>query len=196
MYGQTEATARLSWLPPEKLPVKLGSCGKAIPGVELKVTDENGEPLKQGEIGEIVAYGDNIMQGYYKDPESTQQTLVEGWLRTGDLATFDEEGYIYLKARKKEIIKVGGRRVSPKEIEEVIVSMPEVIDCSIEGIQDDILGETMKATVIIKEGSAVSIDSVKNWCASRLSSYKIPQLIEIKDKMSISSTGKKIKNQT
>ncbi len=195
MYGQTEATARLSWLPPEKLSEKLGSCGKAIPGVILKIIDDQGNPVKPGEIGEIMACGDNIMQGYYRDSESTNEMLINGWLHTGDLATLDDEGYIYLKARKKEIIKVGGRRVSPKEIEEVIVSMAEVIDCSIEGIQDDILGETMKATVVIKEGSALSIDSVKNWCASRLSSYKIPQLIEIKDKMSISSTGKKIKNQ-
>jgi acyl-CoA synthetase (AMP-forming)/AMP-acid ligase II len=134
MYGQTEATARLSWLPPEKLPEKIGSCGKAIPGVELRVADEQGNPVKPGESGEILAYGDNIMKGYYKDAVSTSQTLKNGWLHTGDLATVDEEGYIYLTARKKEIIKVGGRRVSPKEIEEVIVSMPDVIDCSIEGI--------------------------------------------------------------
>jgi acyl-CoA synthetase (AMP-forming)/AMP-acid ligase II len=196
MYGQTEATARLSWLPPEKLPEKLGSCGKAIPGVELRVVDEKGNPVKPGETGEIIAYGDNIMQGYYKDAVSTAQTLKKGWLHTGDLATVDGEGYIYLTARKKEIIKVGGRRVSPKEIEEVIVSMPDVIDCSIEGIYDEILGEKMKATVTIKEAApdvAVTIDSVKNWCAKRLASYKIPQIIEIKDKMTISATGKKVK---
>ncbi len=195
MYGQTEATARLSWLPPEMLPEKIGSCGKSIPGVVLKVTDESGSPVKGGYTGEILAYGDNIMPGYYKDPESTSQTLVNGWLHTGDLATVDEEGYIYLTARKKEIIKVGGRRVSPKEIEEVIVSMPEVIDCSIEAVFDEILGETMKATVIVKESSAgtVTPDSIKSWCAARLASYKIPQIVELKDKIMITATGKKVK---
>jgi long-chain acyl-CoA synthetase len=193
MYGQTEATARLSWLPPEKLPEKIGSCGKAIPGVELKVADERGNPVKSGETGEILAFGDNIMQGYYKDPESTAQTLKNGWLHTGDLATVDEEGFIYLTARKKEILKVGGRRVSPKEIEEVIVSMPDVIDCSIEGVYDEILGETMKATVIIKKHLEITADVIKTWCASRLASYKIPQSIEIKDKITISATGKKVK---
>jgi len=193
MYGQTEATARLSWLPPEKLPEKIGSCGKGIPDVELKVADENGNPVKPGETGEIMAYGDNIMQGYYMDPESTAHTLINGWLHTGDLATVDEEGFIYLTARKKEIIKVGGRRVSPKEIEDVIVSMPEVVDCNIEAAYDDILGEAIKATVVVKEEAAVTAESIKTWCAKKLAPYKIPHIIELKDKITISATGKKIK---
>lgn len=199
MYGQTEATARLSYLPPELLPEKIGSCGKGIPGVDLRVVNENGIPVKSGETGEIIASGQNIMQCYYKDEKSTRQTLRNGWLYTGDLATVDEEGYIYLTARKKEIIKVGGRRISPKEIEEVIVSMPEVIDCSIEAVYDDILGETMKATVFVKvmggnvSPASVTIESIKLWCAGRLASYKIPQIIELKDKIAITATGKRVK---
>ena len=173
--------------------------------------------MKPGETGEILAFGDNIMLGYYKDPESTGQTIKNGWLHTGDLATVDEEGYIYLTARKKEIIKVGGRRVSPKEIEEVIVSMPEVVDCSIEAVFDDLLGEAIKATIIVKEPLAaaaaiadmkggemrtgegaevpktVTAETIKAWCAKRLSSYKIPQIIELRDKIAISATGKKVK---
>lgn len=197
MYGQTEATARLSWLPPEKLPEKIGSCGKAIPGVQLIVADEKGHPVNPGETGEILASGDNIMLGYYKDQESTAKTIYNGWLRTGDLATVDEDGYIYLSARKKEIFKVGGRRVSPKEIEEVIVSMPEVVDCTIEGLFDEILGETMKATIVVKENAGfVTPDTVKSWCNARLASFKIPQIIEIRDKMAISATGKKIRNKS
>lgn len=195
MYGQTEATARLSWLPPEKLPEKIGSCGKGIPGVELKVVDEHGKMVEPGDVGEIVARGDNIMLGYYKDEESTRQTIRDGWLHTGDLATVDQEGYIFLTARKKEIIKVGGRRVSPKEIEDVIVSMPEVIDCSIVGLHDDILGETMKATIVVRESFAGKIrpDDIKKYCAEKLASYKIPQIIELKSEITISATGKKIK---
>lgn len=195
MYGQTEATARLSWLPPEKLPEKIGSCGKGIPGVILKVADGQGNPVKPGETGEILAYGDNIMQGYYKDPESTNQTLRDGWLHTGDLATVDEEGYIFLTARKKEIIKVGGRRVSPKEIESVIFTMHEVVDCNIEVVDDDILGETMKAVVVLKESdhSAVTPEDIKQYCAERLASYKIPQIIDMIDQIKIAPTGKKVK---
>ena len=193
MYGQTEATARLSWLPPEMLPEKPGSCGKAIPGVELKIAGENGHPVKPGETGEILARGDNIMPGYYKDPASTEHTLVNGWLHTGDLATMDDDGYIFLTARKKEIIKVGGRRVSPKEIEEVIVSMPEVIDCSIVAVYDEVLGETMKADVVIRKGAELTSDLIKSWCAARLAPYKIPQVILINSEMTISATGKKVR---
>jgi acyl-CoA synthetase (AMP-forming)/AMP-acid ligase II len=195
MYGQTEATARLSWLPPENLLKKIGSCGKAIPGVKLVIADENGDPVKPGEIGEILASGDNIMQGYYKDPEATTQTIINGWLHTGDIGTMDEEGFIYLLARKKEIIKVGGRRVSPKEIEEAIVSMPDVVDCTIEGMFDEILGETMKAVIVVKESTeTITPDAVKSWCGSRLASFKIPQIVEIRDRMAITATGKKLKN--
>jgi acyl-CoA synthetase (AMP-forming)/AMP-acid ligase II len=195
MYGQTEATARLSWLPPEKLSEKIGSCGIGVPGVNLKVVDETGSLVKTGEVGEIIASGENIMLGYYMDPDSTSQILKDGWLYTGDLAVMDEDGYLYLKARKKEIIKVGGRRISPKEVEEVIVSMPEVIDCEIIKVSDDLLGETMKALITIKEAARDKIHpgDVKKYCAGKLSTYKIPQIIEFQFNLTISATGKKIK---
>ncbi len=138
MYGQTEATARLSWLPPELLRKKKGSMGKGIPGVTLKVVNENGEKIKPGEIGEVIAQGDNIMMGYFNDDEGTRQILKDGWLYTGDLATIDEDEYIYITARSKEIIKVRGKRVSPKEIEAVILEFPGVINCKIESIDDEI----------------------------------------------------------
>lgn len=193
MYGQTEATARLSFLPPEKLQAKLGSIGKGIPGVELKVLNEELVEVTPGEIGEIVAKGANIMKGYYQDPESTNHAIKNGALHTGDLATIDEDGYIYLTARKKEIIKVGGKRISPKEIEEVIVSIPEVIDCSIIAIDDDLLGEAMKAKIAIgKENqNSISIKEIKTYCSERLAPYKVPQIIEIVDQIKVSATGKK-----
>ena len=143
MYGQTEATARLSYLPADRVNDKLGSLGKGIPGVELNVVDASGNPVKPGEIGEIIAKGDNVMLGYYKDEEATSEVLKGEWLHTGDLAKVDEDGFIYHAARKKEIIKVGGRRVSPKEIEEVIVSIPGVVDCTVNSINDDVLGEAI-----------------------------------------------------
>ncbi|MEN8158424.1 MAG: AMP-binding protein, partial [Bacteroidota bacterium] len=127
MYGQTEATARLSYLPPEKVLDKLGSMGRAIPGVELDIVDKSGKFIrKSGVVGELVARGDNIMKGYLGDKADTEKTLCNGWLHTGDLAHRDDEGYFFLTARKKEIIKVGGKRISPKEIEDVIVTIPGV----------------------------------------------------------------------
>ncbi len=195
MYGQTEATARLSYLPPELYEAKKGSMGKGIPNVELKVVDETGKSIKPGETGEVIARGDNIMSGYFADDEATNHALKNGWLYTGDLGTVDADGYIYLTARKKEIIKVRGKRISPKEIEAVILAIPEVIDCSIEGIENEIEGEMLKATVVIRKDAKerITSDSIRRHCSKHLVQYKIPQAYEIQEELTISPTGKKIK---
>jgi acyl-CoA synthetase (AMP-forming)/AMP-acid ligase II len=196
MYGQTEATARLSYLEPERLQEKLGSMGRAIPGVELRLVDERGEPVqKPGVVGELVARGGNIMKGYLGDAKGTRQTLQGGWLYTGDLAYQDSEGYFFLTARKKEIIKVGGRRISPKEIEEVIVSIPGVVDCSISGVSDDYLGEALQAEIVLANGNGKEIDAayIKRYCGERLAMEKVPGIIRFKDQLQIASTGKKVK---
>jgi long-chain acyl-CoA synthetase len=195
MYGQTEATARLSYLPPELYETKKGSMGKGIPGVELKVVNEAGDKVKPGETGEVIACGDNIMIGYFEDGEGTSNTLRNGWLFTGDLGTVDNDGYIYLTARKKEIIKVRGKRISPKEIEAVILELTEVIDCTVEGLDDEIEGETLKATVVIRKDAKdiINRDSIIRHCSNHLALYKIPQIYELKEDLTISATGKKIK---
>jgi len=193
MYGQTEATARLSYLPPEMLAEKPGSCGKGIPGVELMVVNNKGKHVKPGNTGEIIAKGKNIMKGYYKDTIGTSIVLRNGWLYTGDLATVDEDGYIFLTARKKEIIKVGGRRISTKEIEETILKIPDIIDCSIETIDDEVLGEAIKANVITGDISKITSEDIKRLCAQRLAPYKIPKIVNITDRIKLSATGKKVK---
>ncbi len=194
MYGQTEATARLSYLPSERLNDKLGSLGKGIPGVELQVVKDDGTKVEPGEVGEIRAKGNNVMLGYYKDEQATNETIKDGWLYTGDLAKVDEDGFIYHAARKKEIIKVGGKRVSPKEIEEVIVSIPGVVDCTITPVEDEVLGEAIKA-VLVKNDSVDQLDSdkVKQFCSTKLASYKIPHFIEFTSKMQVNAAGKKVK---
>ena len=195
MYGQTEATARLSWLPPEVYDRRKGSMGKGIPGVKLRVVTDQGEPIKPGETGEVIARGDNIMMGYFNDEEGTKNAIRNGWLYTGDLGTVDENGYIYLTARSKEIIKVRGKRISPKEIEAVILALPEVIDCTIEGVEDEIEGEILKATVTVRKDSigVVTKETLIQHCSQHLALYKVPQVYEFKDDLTISPTGKKIK---
>jgi len=195
MYGQTEATARLSWLPPELLDERRGSMGRGIPNVELIVVNENREKIKPGEIGEVIAKGDNVMMGYFNDEEGTQKTLRDGWLHTGDLGTVDEDGYIYLTARSKEIIKVRGKRVSPKEIEAVILEIPGVIDVTISSIDDEIEGEKLKANIVVRKDYKDSLtgEAIKKHCSEHLALFKIPQVYDIKDNLTITATGKKIK---
>jgi acyl-CoA synthetase (AMP-forming)/AMP-acid ligase II len=179
MYGQTEATARLSYLPPELLPKKLGSCGKGIPRTELEVLKENGEPVKPGEVGEIVASGGNIMMGYWQDPEANAKALRNGKLYTGDLATVDDEGYIYVVDRQKEIIKSGGFRVSPREIEEVIAGIADVVEVGVVGVADDVMGEAVKAYVVLREGSLLKEKDIIEHCRSKLPSYKVPKYVKL-----------------
>lgn len=195
MYGQTEATARLSYLPPEKLSTKIGSIGKGIPGVTLRVVNDKGESVRAGETGEIIARGDNIMQGYLNDPEDTAKALRNGWLYTGDLAQVDEDGFIFIQSRKKEIIKVGGVRISPQEIEEVIVGYPGVIGCSIESVPDELLGEAMKSTIFINEvdKELFTEDTIRKYCASKLSINKIPKIIVFETSLPYNASGKKVK---
>jgi len=198
MYGQTEATARLSYLPPAKLEEKLGSLGKAIPGVTLDLMDETGKPVSEpGVVGELVARGDNIMLGYLGDEEDTSKTLKDGWLHTGDMAYKDEEGYFFHTARMKEIIKVGGRRISPKEIEEVIVTIPGVVDCSISGIFHEILGEALKAEIVVSDINDPMADEsfFKKLCAEKLAPEKVPQVIQFSSRLQVAPTGKKVKNK-
>jgi long-chain acyl-CoA synthetase len=193
MYGQTEATARLSYLPPGRLHDKLGSVGKGIPGVELKVVDEFDREIQPGYVGEIVAKGQNIMKGYFEDEEATSHVLNDGWLHTGDMGTTDPDGFIYLSARQKEMIKVGGKRVGPKEIEEVIVAIPGVIDCTVEGYEHPVLGEALRAIVVKNPKTPLTPDDVRASCSLQLASYKIPTEVVFKDKLEISATGKKVK---
>lgn len=193
MYGQTEATARLSYLPPESLPEKLGSIGKGIPGVSLQVLSVDGQPIQPGEIGEVVAEGKNIMLGYFEDEVETQKVLRNGKLHTGDLATVDEDGYIYLVAREKEFLKVGGERISPKEIENVLVALPGVVDCSVVGIADEHLGEAVKALIVLNEQAQhkLSEAEIRTHCYKQLARNKIPKEIQFVAQIPMNATGKK-----
>lgn len=191
MYGQTEATARLSYLPPEQLKNKLGSIGKGIPGTELLVLDKNGNIVGTGEVGEIAARGGNIMKGYFNDEEETKKVLKNGLLYTGDLAYRDEDGYIFIVSREKNIIKCGGNRISPKEIENTICGIQQVVECTVIGVEDDILGEAVKAFVVLKNNTE-GIDSkyIIDYCSSRLPRYKIPKYIKFLSSLPKNSSGK------
>lgn len=191
MYGQTEATARLSYLPPSQLKNKLGSIGKGIPGTELMILSKDGKPAKVHEVGEVVAKGGNIMKGYFNDEEATKKTIRNGLLYTGDLAFRDEDGYIFIVSREKNIIKCGGNRISPKEIENTICSIQQVVECTVIGVEDNILGEAVKAFVVLRDNSN-GIDSkyIRNYCMDRLPRYKVPKYIKFLSSLPKNSSGK------
>ncbi len=177
MYGATEATARMSYLPPELALTKLGSIGKGIPGVELKVLSGDGKEVRPGQVGEIVARGENVMQGYYQDDQGTATVLKEGAYFTGDLATVDEDGYIYIVGRCRQIIKSAGYRISPYEIENRICGIDGVGQCIVLGIPDEIMGEAV--TAIIRPNPNVNHQSLREnvmkACKRDLASYKSPK---------------------
>ncbi|WKZ32614.1 MAG: class I adenylate-forming enzyme family protein [Thermodesulfobacteriota bacterium] len=190
MYGQTEASARLSYLEPHELLRKAGSVGKAIPGVRLEVLDENGEPVGPGETGEIVASGENIMAGYWREPEKTARVLRNGKLLTGDLARVDDEGFIYIVSRKSDIIKCGSHRIHPAEIEEALAEHAAVHESAVVGVEDEILGEALKALVVLKTGYQCSRTELLQHCKALLPSYKVPQHIDFIPELPKTSSGK------
>jgi acyl-CoA synthetase (AMP-forming)/AMP-acid ligase II len=192
MYGATEATARLSYLPPDLVICKMGSIGKGIPGVTLAVLDENGLPVKPGTTGEIAARGDNIMKGYYQDPEGTEAVIKNGWLYTGDLATIDDEGFIFVVGRSKNIIKSGGYRISPNEIENEILSNEKFKGCVVFGIPDDVMGEAVVA-VILTPNTVDHSDlksEVLTHCNRKLPSYKVPKKVFFIEEFPLNSSNK------
>ncbi|MFH1460550.1 MAG: class I adenylate-forming enzyme family protein [Candidatus Omnitrophota bacterium] len=187
MYGQTEATARLSYLEADLLGKKMGSIGKAIPGVNLKVLNQEGNSVKIGQIGEIVAQGNNIMSGYWNDKEETDRVLINNQLFTGDLARLDKDGFLYLISRKKDMIKSGANRISPLEIEDVVASIPGIIECAAVGIPDEILGEAICLFVVAEK---IDKQQILMHCKKNLAFYKIPKIIEFIDVLPKTASGK------
>jgi acyl-CoA synthetase (AMP-forming)/AMP-acid ligase II len=190
MYGQTEATARLSYLPPEKLADKPGSIGVAIPGVTLEIRDEHGRETGVDQPGEIWARGDNIMGGYWGDPETTRQVLVDGWLKTGDMGRRDAEGYLYIEGRRSDMIKSGAHRIHPNEIEAAIAELDGVAEVAAVGTADEILGQVIKACVVLKPGAVLDVMQVKAHCRERLAAYKIPKTVEFMAALPKTASGK------
>ena len=189
-YGQTEASPRVTALLPDDAIRKIGSVGKAIPNVQVQVFDENDKPVQNGEIGQIVVKGPNIMKGYYKKPDITKETLKGGWLHTGDLGKFDDEGYLYIVGRIKNIIISGGLNIYPEEIEEVIINYPEVKEVVVVPEHHDILGEVPIAKIVLIDGAQIDLKELNKFCAERLSANKIPSKYLICDKLEKTYTGK------
>ncbi|HEX9052989.1 MAG TPA: class I adenylate-forming enzyme family protein [Anaeromyxobacter sp.] len=194
MYGQTEATARLSYLPPERAEDKPGSIGIPIPGVALRVVDGDGRELPPGAVGHLVARGENVTQGYLDEPEETAAILRDGWLWTGDLAYRDADGFLFHRGRSKEILKIGGHRVSPVEIEHVIALHPSVAEVAVIGMKQDLMGEVAAAFVVRRPGATPSEAELRRHCRERLPPYEVPATFTWVEALPRNAAGKLLRS--
>ncbi|KUE84769.1 long-chain fatty acid--CoA ligase [Cupriavidus necator] len=200
-YGQTEAPASISYLTPAEhfsggelaSDERLSSVGRPNPLIRVEIMGEHGEVLPQGETGEICVRGDLVMKGYYKAPDKTAETIVDGWLHTGDIGHLDAEGYLHITDRKKDMIISGGFNVYPSEIEQVIWSHPAVQDCAVIGVPDEKWGEAVKAVVELNAGYEVSADELVALCKQKLGSVKAPKSVEFVTALPRSPVGKVLK---
>ena len=200
MYGQTECK-RATYLPPEQLALRPDSVGLAMPGTEAYVVDEAGQRVGPGIVGELVVSGPHVMQGYWENPEATGQALrpgaLPGWnvLYTGDLFRADAEGFLYFVARKDDIIKTRGEKVSPKEVEDVLYALPGVEEAVVFGVPDPILGMAIKAVVACDPGAPLTSDEVIRHCARHLEDFMVPKIVEFRTGLPKSDNGKIVRRQ-
>ena len=190
MYGATEAAARLTYLPPESLRSKIDSIGKAIPGVTLNILSPEGMPFGPGEVGELVARGDNIMLGYYRDKEGTNKVLDPHGYHTGDLGYIDEDGFLFVTGRKDDQVKVGGHRINPREVEDVIVASGCAMECTVFSIADVYLGSKLVGMVVPIPKLTGIAERIQEYCHQRLPKYKIPDPLLIVDSIPKTGSGK------
>ena len=193
-YGLTESASAVTYNHYHRHVI--GSIGTTVPGVEVQIRDEKGKPVKQGEDGEICIRGHNIMKGYLDNPEATKAAFWrDGWFRSGDIGHVDENDYVYIVDRVKDMIITGGENVYPREVEEVIYERPEVRECAVIGLPDKEWGERVAAYIIAKPGKTINTDELKIFLKSRLAPFKVPKEFNIVTEFPLSPTGKILKRE-
>ncbi|WP_407309708.1 long-chain-fatty-acid--CoA ligase [Desulfosporosinus sp. SB140] len=191
-YGLTEASPVVSFNPLDGIK-KEGSVGLPIFNVECKIVDVNDKELPVGEVGELIVWGENVMLGYYKQEKETKEALKNGWLHTGDLAKMDEDGYIFIVDRKKDMIIAGGLNVYPREVEEVIYQYSKVKEAAVVGIDDKLRGEYVKAFIVLKDGEKCTSNEIASYLKEYMAGYKLPREIEFISELPKNSSGKILK---
>ncbi len=194
-YGMTETTGTIVMLPPEDHDPngnpRMRSAGKALPGVELKIVDAAGNALPPGEVGEVWTRSSNNMLGYWNLPEATEKTMAEGgWIKTGDAGYMDEDGYLYIHDRVKDMIISGGENVYPAEVESAIFGHPDVLEVAVIGVPDEKWGEAVKAVCVPKPGATIDPDSVIQWARERIAGFKVPKSVDVIAALPRNASGK------
>jgi long-chain acyl-CoA synthetase len=199
-YGMTETSPLITILEGKyhtfegPLAGKIASAGQAVPSVEVKIVDEHDHEVPRGTVGEIITRGPHVMKGYWNKPEETIQALRGGWMHTGDAGSMDDEGFVYIVDRVKDMIITGGENVYSVEVEHVIYQHPAVDMCAVIGIPSSEWGETIHAIVVCKEGHTATEADIMAHCKERISGYKCPRSVEIRqDPLPLSGAGKVLK---
>src|SRR5574341_472911 len=193
-YGLTEASPVVSAHRVSGVR-KLGSVGQAIPGVEVRIVDDNDRALPVGELGEVCVRGPNVMIGYYGMPEETARAVRNGWLHTGDVGRLDADGFLYIVERKKDLIIRGGCNISPREVEDVLYAHPAVAEAAVVGIQDPLMGEDVLAFVTLKGGAEASANAILGFCQARLAKYKCPKQVRFVESLPKNAVGKILRKE-
>jgi long-chain acyl-CoA synthetase len=192
-YGLSETSPVASFNRIDR-PTKPGSVGVPVWGVQIRIVDESDEEVPQGELGEIVIRGHNVMKGYYNKPEANKEAFRGGWLHTGDIGRFDEDGYLYIVDRVNDMIIRGGFNVYPREVEEVLMTHPAVSLAAVVGVPNEAMGEEIKAFIVPKEdANPVSEEELRAWAKENMADYKYPRQIEFRDTLPMNATGKILK---
>jgi acyl-CoA synthetase (AMP-forming)/AMP-acid ligase II len=192
-YGLTETVSGDTYLAKGKMVDKLGSVGKPILHTEVRIVDENDNPLPANEVGEITIRGPKVCKGYWRDEEATHKTLRGGWLHTGDLGKLDEDGYLYIVDRLKDVIISGGENIASSEVERVVYEHEAVVEVAVVGSPHERWGEVPVAYVVLKEGASVDVDELDAHCRERLAKYKTPKGFRIVDQLPRNPSGKVLK---
>jgi long-chain acyl-CoA synthetase len=193
-YGLSETSPVASFNHPDR-ERKVGSIGTPVAGVEMRVVDEDGGDVAEGEVGEIAIKGPNVMKGYWRKDDATAETIKDGWFHTGDMAKVDEDGFFFIVDRKKELIIRGGYNVYPREVEEALYEHPAVQEAAVVGVPDDKMGEEVGAAVVLKQGEDVSADELRDFVKGEVASYKYPRKIWFVDELPKGPTGKILKRE-
>jgi len=190
-YGMTESTTIIT-MTPWRGTLKAGSVGTPICNTDLRIVDlETGtKDMPQGEEGEVIFKGPQMLQGYYNMPEETANSIRDGWFYTGDIGKFDEDGYLYIVDRKKDMIIAGGYNIYPRDIDEILFEHPKVVEACTVGVPDQYRGETVKAFIVVKPGETLTTEEMNTYCREKLAAYKVPKLYEFVDDLPKSAVGK------
>jgi long-chain acyl-CoA synthetase len=196
VYGSTE-TAPVATVTPWGGIIKPGTVGVPVPDTDVKIVDvaDPNKILDVGETGEIAVKGPQIMMGYYKKPEETENALKDGWFFTGDIGKFDEDGYLSIVDRKKDMIIAGGYNIYPVELDDVLMNHPKILEACAVGIPHEYRGETVKAFIVTKEGETLTEEDVTRYCKENLAAYKVPKIFEFVAELPKSTVGKVLRRK-